>query len=315
MMPLFLKKNTTLLGQSFLIEKFNVPHTYDIWHHHAELEFLHIIKGSGTRFIGDSIEPFNDGDLVLVGPNLPHVWKSDKCYYESNPQVKVDLILTQFLPNFLGSDFLNLPEMHDLKIFLEDANQGLQIIGSSREMASIRLFEILELKGSQKLIAFILLLADLAKTKEYRKLSTLGFSNAYQARGAQRIKKVHDFIMNNFMEDITLAQAAEVANMNETAFCRYFKNSTLKTFTQFLNEIRIGYACKLLLHEDLNVASVGFESGFKNISYFNRVFKSTLGITPQQYQRSACSANQKNINVTMLAERFPHIHSESHYVN
>ncbi|WP_373495573.1 AraC family transcriptional regulator [Aquiflexum sp.] len=309
MMPLFLKKNTTSLGHSFLIEKFQVPHTYDIWHHHTEFEFFHMVKGSGTRFIGDSIESFTDGDLVLVGPNLPHVWRSDKCYYASNPNLNIELILTQFLPDFLGKDFLNLSEMHELKIFLEDANQGIQIIGPAREMASTRLFEILNLQGSRKLIAFISLLADLASSKSYRKLSTSGFSNAYQSRGSQRIKKVHDFIMNNFMEDISLSQAAEVANMNETAFCRFFKNSTLKTFTQFLNEVRIGYACKLLLNEDLNVASVGFESGFKNISYFNRVFKYVLGVTPQQYQKSACATNQKNVNFMMLAERFPHIHN------
>ncbi len=308
-MPLFLKKNTTSLGHSFLIEKFTVPHTYDIWHHHTELEFLHIVKGSGTRFIGDSIESFTDGDLVLVGPNLPHVWRSDKCYYDSDPQIRVEVILTQFLPDFLGKDFLNLSEMHELKIFLEDANQGVQIIGTTREMASERLFEILNLHGSQKLMAFISLLADLASSKSYRKLTTSGFSNTYQSRGSSRINKVHDFIMNNFMEDISLAQAAEIASMNETAFCRFFKNSTLKTFTQFLNEVRIGYACKLLLNEDLNVASVGFESGFKNIPYFNRVFKCTLGITPQQYQKSACATSQKNLNFMMLEEKYPHIHN------
>uniref|UniRef100_UPI003593E021 AraC family transcriptional regulator n=1 Tax=Aquiflexum sp. TaxID=1872584 RepID=UPI003593E021 len=240
---------------------------------------------SGTRFIGDSIEAFEDGDLVLVGPNLPHVWRSDKKYYENNPERKVELILTQFLKDFAGKDFFNLPEMTSLREFLDDANQGVQILGKTREAVSKKLIDLTNFTGGEKLLEFISILNFIAKTKEYKVLSSLGFIDSYQSKGAERINKIHDYIMNNFMEDISLEQAADIANMNETAFCRYFKSTTLKTFTQFLNEVRIGYACKLLLHQNLNIASVGYESGFKNISYFHRVFKNSLGVTPQQYQK------------------------------
>jgi AraC-like DNA-binding protein len=285
MLPLFLKKNTKSYEQSFYIEKFSVPHTYDTWHNHIELEFLHIIKGSGTRFIGDSIEAFGDGDLVLVGPNLPHVWRSDKIYYENNPDLKIELILTQFLKDFAGKDLFNLPEMIGVREFLDDATQGVQVLGETRAIVSKKLIELTNSTGGEKLLEFISILNFIAKTKEYKVLSSLGFIDSYQSKGADRINKVHDYIMNNFTEDISLHQAADIANMNETAFCRYFKSTTLKTFTQFLNEVRIGYACKLLLHQNLNIASVGYESGFKNISYFNRVFKNALGVTPQQYQK------------------------------
>jgi AraC-like DNA-binding protein len=285
MLPLFLKKNTKSYEQSFYIEKFSVPHTYDIWHNHIELEFLHIIKGSGTRFIGDSIEAFGDGDLVLVGPNLPHVWRSDKIYYENNPDLKIELILTQFLKDFAGKDFFNLPEMTALREFLDDAAQGVQVLGETRALVSKKLIDLTLSTGGEKLLEFLSILNFIAKTKEYKVLSSLGFIDSYQSKGADRINKVHDYIMNNFTEDISLQQAADIANMNETAFCRYFKTTTLKTFTQFLNEVRIGYACKLLLHQKLNISSVGYESGFKNISYFNRVFKNALGITPQEYQK------------------------------
>jgi AraC-like DNA-binding protein len=285
MLPLFLKKNTKSFKQSFYIEKFTVPHTYDIWHNHVEIEFNHILKGSGTRFIGDSIEAFSSGDMVLVGPNLPHVWRSDKFYYQGVEEIKVDLILTQFIREFAGKDFLNLPEMHSVRELLDEASQGLQIIGKTREVVSGRLMNLADMDGGEKLMEFVQILLYISRTKEYRKLSSVGFIDSYQSKGADRINKVHDFIMNNFTEDITLKEAAEIAHMNETAFCRFFKSTTLKTFTQFLNEIRIGYACKLLLHEHLNIASVGYESGFRNISYFNRVFKSLVGITPQQYQK------------------------------
>lgn len=285
MLPLFLKKNTRSFEQSFYIGKFSVNHTYDIWHNHSELEFLHVLNGSGTRFIGDSIESFSSGDLVLVGSNLPHVWRSDKIYYEGVPEIQAELILTQFTKDFAGKDFFSLPEMISVQELLEDSNQGLQILGKTRENVSERLVKLVAMDGGEKLLEFIQILNYISKTKEYRKLSSIGFVDSYQSKGSNRINKVHDFIMNNFMEDITLKEAADIANMNETAFCRYFKTTTLKTFTQFLNEVRIGYACRLLLHEDLNISGIGYECGFKNISYFNRVFKNSLGITPQQYQR------------------------------
>src|SRR5690554_4142723 len=284
MLPLLLKKNTKSFKQSFYTERFNIQHTYDIWHNHVELEFQHILKGSGTRFIGDSIETFYSGDLVLVGSHLPHVWRSDKIYYE-NPELRTEVILTQFTKDFAGKDFLDLPEMLGVKELINDAVMGLQIIGATREIISKRLMGLIELEGGERLLEFIKILHYVAKTKEYRKLSTVGFMASYQSKGSDRINKVFDFIMNNFTEDISLAETAEIAHMNETAFCRYFKSVTLKTFTEFVNEVRVGYACKLLLHEKLNVASVGYESGFKNVSYFNRVFKHTIGVTPLEYKR------------------------------
>jgi AraC-like DNA-binding protein len=285
MLPLFLKKNTKSYEQSFYTGKFFVNHTYDIWHNHTELEFLHIINGSGTRFIGDSIEAFSSGDMVLVGSNLPHVWRSDKLYYDEFPKIQVELILTQFTKNFAGVEFFNLPEMGSIRELLEDANQGLQILGKTRDLISDRLVRLSELEGGEKLMEFIQILFIISKSKEYRKLSSIGFLDSYQTKGPTRINKVHDFVMNNFMEEISLKEAADIANMNETAFCRYFKSATLKTFTQFVNEVRIGYACKLLLSEEFNISGIGYECGFKNISYFNRVFKNSLGLTPQQYQR------------------------------
>lgn len=285
MLPLFLKKNTKSFEQSFYIGEFTVQHTYDTWHNHVELEFLHILQGSGTRFIGDSIEAFESGDLVLVGPHLPHVWRSDKIYYEDLPEIRVEMILTQFIREFAGKDFLNLPEMHGVRELLDESVRGLQLLGKTREVVSEKLQKLTSKEGGERLLEFINILLYISKTKEYRKLSSLGFIDSYQSKGAGRINNVQDFIMNNFTEDITLKEAAEIAHMNETAFCRFFKSTTLKTFTQFLNEVRIGYACKLLLHESLNIAGVGYESGFKNISYFNRVFKASQGITPQQYQR------------------------------
>lgn len=286
MLPLFLKKNTKNFTQSFYTGRYSVPHTYDAWHHHVELEFLHIINGRGTRFVGDSIESFSSGDMVLVGPRLPHVWRADKIYYEGDPSLRVELIVTHFLKDFLGKDFLNLAEMHDLSNLLEASTQGLQILGATRNQVSERLNRLTQMEIKDRLLEFIGILDYIAKSKEFRKLSSVSFTDSYQSKGADRINMVYDYIMNHFSENVTLKHAADIANMNETAFCRFFRSATAKTFTQYLNEVRVGYACRLLLNEELNIASVGYESGFRNISYFNRVFKRTIGVTPQQYQQT-----------------------------
>lgn len=286
MQPLLLKKNTRSYSQSFYIGKHRVNYTFDVWHHHEELEFLHILNGKGTRFIGDNVEPFDSGDLVLVGSNLPHVWKSDKTHYENNPQICTKLILTQFVKDFVSTDFLNLPEMKGVRELLDDSIQGLQILGRTRDVVSKRLLRLADQDGGDKLIGFVQVLLFISKTKEYRKLSSLGYVNAYKSQGADRISRVQDYIMNNFTEEITLKEAADVIHMNETSFCRFFKNTTLKTFTQYLNEVRVGYACKLLLHnKDLDIANISYKSGFKNVSYFNKVFKDSHGLTPLNYKK------------------------------
>ncbi|WP_020530294.1 AraC family transcriptional regulator [Flexithrix dorotheae] len=284
MQPLFLKKNTRSFEQSFQIRHAIVPHTYDIWHYHSELELLHILKSSGTRFIGDSIEHFSDGDLVLVGSNLPHVWKNEKVYYEDET-LNAEVILTHFQEDFVGREFFNIPEMHKIKELFTLARQGIQVYGETRGQVSEKLKALVNKEDGARVLGLIDVLHTIAISKEFRLLSSVGFGKSFHSKKNDRINKVYDFILNNFTDEITLKDAAAVANMNTTAFCRFFKTSTQKTFTKFLNDIRIGYACKLLIYENRTIAATAYETGFNNLSYFNRVFKTSLGITPQEYQR------------------------------
>ena len=285
MLPLLLKKNTKSFDHSFEMRRVIVPHTYEIWHHHLELEFFHILTGKGTRYIGDSIEAFSDGDMVLVGSQLAHVWRSDEAYYLEGSTEKVELILTHFQEDFAGKDFLHLPEMKHVKEMLIRAKQGIQIVGKTRDIISERLKNCVTLPPDERLIELLKILSLLGKSKEVRLLSSIGFVASYKPNNSERIDKVYDYLFNHFASDLSLEQVANIANMNPSAFCRYFKSSTFKSFTQVLNDVRIGNACRLLQQQHHSVSDSGYLSGFNNISYFIKTFKKNKGVTPLEFQR------------------------------
>ncbi len=295
MHPLYLKKNTKSFEQSFQMNHARVPHTYDIWHYHQELELNAIIKGTGTRFIGDHVGAFSDGDTVLVGSNLPHVWRNDKEYYSGREDVQAELMNFFFLEDFAGKDFFQLPELQPIQNLLLTATQGIRIYGRTGEVVQRKMKKIFRLTPGERVIALMQILNIIAHSDELELLASPGFINSYQASNTDRINKVYNFIMNNFLENLSLEQAADVASMNPAAFCRYFKRVTQKSFVQFLNEIRIGYACKLLLDEKLTVSQICYESGFNNLSNFNKQFKTTTHKTPQEYKlQHHNSFNNKN---------------------
>lgn len=283
MHPLFLKKNTKSFEQSFQMNHARVAHTYDIWHYHQELELNSIIKGAGTRIIGDHVGSFSDGDMVLVGSNLPHVWKSDKAYYQGDEALYSEVFNFFFLEDFAGKDLFQLPELSAIERLLTSASQGIRIYGQTCKAVQLRMKQAFKLKAGERLIALIQILNIIAHSDELELLASAGFNQSYHSNNSARINKVYNFIMDNFLEDITLKQVADVASMNTSAFCRYFKTATQKSFVKFLNEIRIGYACKLLLDEKLTTSQVCYESGFNNLSHFNKVFRTITKTTPQGY--------------------------------
>ena len=285
MVPLFLKKNTRTHEQSFEMRRVIVPHTYDRWHHHAELELMHIIQGSGTRYIGDSIEGFAGGDLVLVGSQLPHFWRSDAAYYDADNQLETELVLVHFLEDFAGKDFMGLPEIQPVKELIQASRRGIQVTGQTREAVSALLLQMVDMHATERLLTLVQILWKIARSGEYRVLSGPAFAETGKAADTERINHVYDYIFNNFTREIPLETIAKIANMNTTAFCRYFKNATFKSFTQVLNDVRISHACKLLLQPDSGISSAGYQCGFNNISYFIKTFKKSQGITPLEYKR------------------------------
>ncbi|MCF7567874.1 AraC family transcriptional regulator [Sabulilitoribacter arenilitoris] len=277
-----LDRSTKLNDFSFSIRNNRYPNFLKIWHYHPEFELVTILKSSGTRFIGDNIEQFNVGEVVLIGKNLPHMWLNDKEYFQENTKLEAQAIAIHFKENFLGKSFFNIPEMSVIKKMFENAKYGVKFTGDLS--LAIRWIKKIEtLKGFDKTIALLKILNLLANHKDYKLLSSMGFVNSFKKTGRTNLVEVYEYIIKNFKERITLNDVANIACMNPTAFSRVFKRVNRKTFSEYLNEVRVGYACKLLMEEKYNISEICFESGFNNISNFNRQFKKTTGYSPTNY--------------------------------
>lgn len=295
MQPLFLKKKTQSYDHSFQLQHVQVPHMYDKWHYHYEIELNLPLTGKGTRYVGDSIESFEGPDLVLVGSELPHVWKNSSIYYEGRPNLKVEVINFFFLPDFAGKDFIELPEVNPVKNLFKEARRGLKFFGQTRKVVVEKMKHLVMQDESRRFFELLDILFFLAESKEKVPLASSGFTSIPKDRDLDKINKIYDFVIHNFKQKITLEQVADLANMSEAAFCRYFKNTTRKTLMQYVNEIRTGYACKLLLDDQLTIARICYESGFTNLSNFNRHFKSITGFSPHAYKQKHLNSRSESL--------------------
>ncbi|WP_072995384.1 AraC family transcriptional regulator [Pseudozobellia thermophila] len=281
-MKLHLLDRASAKHSSFTVSMNQSPYFLKVWHHHPELELVVIRKSTGTRFIGDSIEKFEEGEVVLIGRNLPHMWLNDECYFEKNSTLVAEAVVIYFSENFLGDGFLRAPEMRSIANLFERARRGIKFIGLPPKLID-DLENLNGLHGFDKTMGFVNVLNKLSKHSRYRFLSSAGFVDSFKEAENENLDRIYAYIFKNFNTPIRSRDVADVANMNASAFSRFFKRIHQKTFTRYLNEIRIGYACKLLMENKNTVTSVCFESGFNNISNFNRQFKSIVGMSPSDY--------------------------------
>jgi AraC-like DNA-binding protein len=285
-MPVVLEKNIGSQQDSVTVldlrESFFDPN----WHFHPHYQLFTVLEGTGTRFIGDSIQYFEAGDTVFLGPNLPHLWRSDKMYFENNSTLKTHGIVLYFTEDFLGSDFFEKSEMSVLNAFLKNSSRGLVWSGKTRQHVIERLLELRNIKGFKRILILLDLLHSLSQSKDYQFITNENYTNLHKLSETERMQKVYEYVSKNFKDTIKLSDIAEKVNMSEAAFCRYFKKRTNRSFVDFVNEIRIGNACKLLSQNTLNVSGICFESGFNTISNFNFHFKKIVGKTPSEYARA-----------------------------
>lgn len=284
-MKAILQKVPEFVDSSFAVQRFESAYFDTPWHFHPEYELVYIQKSYGKRFIGDNISNFREGDLVLLGSNLPHWYRNDAVYYHNEPSLKASSIVIQFTTDFLGETFLMTPEMFEIHHILQKAQRGLHITGSLAKIIAKQVIEITELKGMDRLLKLLSILNSISQSEEYNLLSNKGPSVGINTTDPHRINKIYEYVMNNFTEPITINEAAELIHMCPSTFCRYFKKRTRNTFTFFINEIRVGHACKLLIEGDLSITEICYKSGFNNISYFNRQFKSRKQLTPQAFRQ------------------------------
>lgn len=282
----FIKRNNKVHSQSLSVRHAVLPHFIKLWHHHQELELVLIVSGKGTRFVADSIEPFGPGDLVLLGDFLPHKWQNNPEYFEDKG-LSVEAIIIHFEKSFMADALKETPEFKSLYNLIQSSARGIHFNGVSRNRAAERMLKILNMPaGLERIIGLIDLLRILAEEREFDFIASPGYINSVHENDG-KLRMVNDYVMNHFQSPISLNDIADKISMNKTAFCRYFKKATNTNFSTYLNEIRIGYACKLLQADDnATIAGVCYESGFNSLSNFNQKFKQFMNLTPSEYVKS-----------------------------
>lgn len=253
------------------------------FHFHPNCELVFIEEGFGKRIIGDNVSNFNSGDVVLMGPNLPHIWMNDALFYKGDTSMKSIATVIYFSPFILDS-LLDSQSNNSFKQLIEQSKRGITLKGKSRELIQQKLQLLIHQSGLTQLVNFLSILEIILRTTERKYLSGENFPMIYTERETSRINKVYQFLMQNFSHDILLNDVAAIAHMAPTAFCRYFKEQTGKTLSRFLNELRIQHACNLLLDPDKSISEICYESGYNNLTNFNKFFKEITRQTPSAYR-------------------------------
>jgi|SoiMethySBSTD1v2_1073268.scaffolds.fasta_scaffold57960_3 AraC-like DNA-binding protein/quercetin dioxygenase-like cupin family protein len=250
------------------------------WHCHPELELTYIVESRGRRFVGDSVEAYESGDLVLLGSNVPHTWRSD----DSVPGPH-RAIVVQFREEFLGRDFFRAPELSGISALFRRAERGLAIVRSVRAEVAHRLLAMRRMSPAGRLLALLEILDVLARARSLRPIARRPPGPPRDAAQLRRIDRVIAFLEARFAGSVSQREAARLAGLSPAGFSRFFRRSTGRTFVDYLAELRVGAAARLLLETDLPVTEVAMRSGFANLSNFNRRFLSRTGLSPRAYRR------------------------------
>ena len=253
------------------------------WHYHPELEITYVIQGKGTRLVGDHVFEFQAGDFVLLGPNLPHTWITDDEFNQKEEDVKV--IVIQFHPALFHENTWAIPELHQIRKTLEEAKRGLFYSHKTVSQIDTYVKQMLDATGFERFHLLLSLLQRLGNSGEFHPLASQLYTPTIGKGSEERILNVCRYIHDHFTEPVELEMVAGIANMNASAFCRFFKKFTGKTLLEYVNDLRIGKACNMLMEEKLSISEIAFISGFNNLTHFNRSFLKRKGTTPSSYRK------------------------------
>jgi AraC-like DNA-binding protein len=280
-MKAIFQRLTTESEEGFAFKAIRSPGFDCPWHVHPEYELILVIQGHGYRIVGDNISRLSAGDLVLVGPGLPHIWQDER---GSGGRASVYFLLMQFEDKFLGDGLLRLPAMEPLRRLLHRARRGLHIVGKTHGKVAALMKHMADLKGMDRVLQFLQILAALAGSEDCEPIASPGFAADTSLYDQERMDRVFQFLNRKVGEPMRLSEAARIVNLSEGAFSRFFRLHTGKTFPEFVNELRIGRACTLLMEDDLNITEVAYECGFTNLSNFNRQFLRLKGLSPHEFR-------------------------------
>jgi len=271
--------------QTIRVQVDHQSYFYDSFHYHPEIQIVYILDGTGTRIIGDSIGRFNEDEIYVIGSNTPHIFKSDKTYYKKDAPFS-HAISFYFTEDSFGEKFFKLPETQELDGLLKDSKRTIYYQGESIIPLKKMFLDVTSSTGFEKIRMFFDILHNISKIKNRKLLSKSNVENSNLEKHGKRINDIVDFVIHNYDKQISVEKAAEITNLSATSFCRFFKERTRKSFVEFVNEVRIGEACKLLMSNEFNISQICYEVGFNNISNFNRKFKEIIKITPKEYRQT-----------------------------
>ena len=268
-------------GSSFYYSKYqeNANNKAHLWHYHPEIEMVFVNGGAGKRQIGSHVSYYTDGDLILIGSNLPHCGFTD-----TNTGNKNETVIQMKL-EFLGADFFALPETKYILELFDKAKAGIAFGPETKKKVGHLIEKMESQHPFEKLLTLLNVLRELGNSDDYKILNATGFAMEMQIQDNDRINMIFNYVKDHFQEEINLLAIAEMASMTVPSFCRYFKKITKKTFTKFVNEYRVVHASKLLAEKQTSIANISYESGFNNFSHFNKLFKEFTGKSASQYRK------------------------------
>lgn len=271
--------------ESFVVKYFDYPYYPTPWHFHPEYELVLVTESTGKRFVGDSVTDFKPGNLAFIGPNLPHLYRNDAAYYKPNQNMHASSIVIHFLETSFGENFLSLPETKKLSKLFAKSTRGLEVTGKTNTLVSKKMHDLCHTEGLTRWIGLLDILNILSASKEVAYISNEVVQGRNETESG-RLNTVIEFVMKNFKREIMTGEAATLVNMAQNSFSRYFTQRTRKTFTAFVNEMRLNHACKLLAEGSTSVTDICFECGFNNLSNFNRQFKAVYHVSPLNYRKT-----------------------------
>lgn len=255
------------------------------FHSHPELELVYIKESYGKRIVGNSVEQFVSGDMVFLGSDIPHVWLNDEIYYKGINTLKAEAIVVYFNKDIFGPIFYELKETQKINNLFNQAIRGLSITGKTNELVAKKLEKLVHKKNFEIIIGLFEILSILSESNDISFVNNEAYIPANDQTKNDRLSDVFEYVKNNFKQDISLDEIAQIANLTPTSFCRMFKAKTQKHFVEYLNEIRVSNACKYLIETDMGMSEIAYECGYKTASNFNKLFKKLTGTTPKEYRK------------------------------
>lgn len=286
MKPVFAKVLEGMGSDVFVTREINRPYFSTEFHFHKECQITYIVKSNGRRMIGDNLDTFMCDELTFIGSDLPHVWHND--HQELNINQTAASLALYFNPDRLVNALSHFFNTSKLEHIISISQRGLLFHGNVKTEIKNILYKMVHSEEIPKTILLLELFQKIvnATNNDYTFLSSAGYTNTYIVKDNDKIDKIFRHVFENFSKDINLEEVSKIANMTKHAFCRYFKTRTQKTFIQFVNEVRISQACKLINDEKNQIGNIAYDCGYNSLSNFNKIFKKIKGCTPSDYKNN-----------------------------